>query len=1203
MSSPICPQCGSLMVLRTAKKGPKSGEQFYGCSSYPQCKQTLRIDEVNNQSLEKQDCLPGKSLVKNTFPRRLFARSIKQGCEVQLFESAAIPFDIIEDISYDENPHHSLNPFVQWRVDYPSREIGHNLSMRQRQVLSVAQKVLTRGRVTLCSPFLETTLKKYFLKSESEHLQLKSIKEAFICPFHPKYQNIWLDSPAESRFYEDILSTNIGRDYSHWILPQVEITSLVPQGTEVPAKGRVDFLVSHPVITPIVVEIDGEGHRIHKDEDDQRDAILSRHGYTVIRIPVTEIDESNGPNLSKLENLLTTLKNRNVPDYNADNDIAKYIWSLNCAHHIQLVLLQGIKTGYLNLISSDSWFLYTDLGSLGFFTGEEALHIFQSAVSDFLQLLRNLANLYSTECCVGDPQVFGVADLEAENTGINISFGNNDNGSIPTFNVSNIYVPIKIAQEVFSVDAAVLDSPAEETLEYFLNYLFRKPSFWEGQLDTISRALQGKDAIVLLPTGSGKSIAFQLAALLLPGTTVVIDPIIALMDDQIDNLASVGIDRCIAITGQISDAKDRSQAINLFGQGEYVLVYIAPERFQTEEFRKSLRSLTIHTPIDLIVVDEAHCVSEWGHDFRTAYLNIGRITRQYCTSRGYIPALIALTGTASRAVLKDIQRELQVEDFESIITPKSFDRSELNFHIIDSTSDEKQACLSGFLGQKLPNIFGVVSSTFFQTRGGETYSGLVFCPHVNGSFGVVEVANQISATLGIDASHYSGKKPKMRTETEWNKVKHITAKRYKRNEFPLLVCTKAFGMGIDKPNIRYTVHFGIPASIEAFYQEAGRAGRDRKRAHCCILVSNDNPDRTKHLLNPNTPSEEIADIIERIPWDDNSDITRSFFFLTKAFPGVTSEKRHVEQILQKLPDLDTEKSVVLAIPSLPRNTIEKGLHRLLVLGIIKDYTINYSSNEFSLKVSGASKEEIVETFGKYVSGYIGARRDREVQKASEFLNLPYDQFVIEMVDLLLNFIYNVIEKGRRRALQEMLLAATENPTDQAIRERILKYLEATKFSEVISDILDQADVGIAQIKEMFKNVRSPNEAAELRGQVSRALESYPDHPGLLMLRSLSEISCRDRNHDTAGENFLASFTSAKENYGIEEELLNDFVAWSASQLSEKDLSFGIDLIHNIIKDHPDRILARNLVKYVPEDVVDIPAWFLLDRITEKCINL
>jgi len=187
-----------------------------------------------------------------------------------------------------------------------------------------------------------------------------------------------------------------------------------------------------------------------------------------------------------------------------------------------------------------------------------------------------------------------------------------------------------------------------------------------------------------------------------------------------------------------------------------------------------------------------------------------------------------LTGTASKAVLKDVQRELGIEEFDAIITPDSFDRPELRFHIYRCRSTEKNARIKGILGQSLPALCGVSPSTFFQSRQESTYSGLVFCPHVNGEHGVVQVADEVADdirnSLGVRTDHYSGSAPRNTSRYAWNQIKSQIARRFKHNELPVLVATKAFGMGIDKPNIRYTIHYGLPASLEAFYQEAGRAG-------------------------------------------------------------------------------------------------------------------------------------------------------------------------------------------------------------------------------------------------------------------------------------------------------------------------------------------------------------------------------------------
>ncbi len=512
----------------------------------------------------------------------------------------------------------------------------------------------------------------------------------------------------------------------------------------------------------------------------------------------------------------------------------------------------------------------------------------------------------------------------------------------------------------------------------------------------------------------------------------------------------------------------------------------------------------------------------------------------------------------------------------------------------------------------LPNIFNTSISTFYQTRGKNTYSGLIFCPHVGGEFGVERVANEFKKDLSIAADVYSGKIPKDWDPNQYRSHKHRVTKEFKRNKIPLLVCTKAFGMGIDKPNIRYTIHFGIPPSIESFYQEAGRAGRDRKTAYCCIIVSNDDPERSKKLLNPNTKVEEIDEIVKNIPWEENDDITRVLYFHTNTFRGTAQEKQYVEEVLRCIGDVSKKGVKTLSIPDKIKQNVddprkareitEKALLRLLLIGVVSDYTIDYSREEFTIKLSGANKDEIIETYGKYVASYLYSRRQVEIEKASRLISLSYPEFIIEMVSLLLHFIYDVIERGRRRALYEMLLVCTDSPTDKAIRQRILRYLEATEYSEALEQIINDERAGIMKCRDVFGAVRSPNEAAELRGQVSRYLASYPDHPALLMFRSLSEIFSRDKNAEVAKQNFIASISSALTKYRLSDDTVFDFAAWAVSNIARQDRKLAKELILELTKSS-NRFLARTLIEKLPVELNEIPAWFLLARLKEDCNDL
>jgi ATP-dependent DNA helicase RecQ len=179
-----------------------------------------------------------------------------------------------------------------------------------------------------------------------------------------------------------------------------------------------------------------------------------------------------------------------------------------------------------------------------------------------------------------------------------------------------------------------------------------------------------------------------------------------------------------------------------------------------------------------------------------------------------------------------------------------------NNTILKCQAEFKSRLVLGFLN-RMPFEFGMSRSSFFQPAGDKTASGLVFCPFVNYEYGVLQNAEELSKALGIPVTFYSGSPPRGFENGRWNKVRQATAARFKRNQDPLMVCTKAYGMGIDKPNVRYTVHLNLPESIESFYQEAGRAGRDKQRAECAIVVSNDHPRRSERLLSPNTTLEEL----------------------------------------------------------------------------------------------------------------------------------------------------------------------------------------------------------------------------------------------------------------------------------------------------------------------------------------------------------
>jgi len=1217
MDVPKCPECGSEMRIRVAKKGRNRGNKFFGCSRFPSCRGT--VDYSNGDKESRQDQSQDGSFQqfrKEDFieiPKMLISREKFENYQVRYYECMAVSDEILELINFATNSKRSYNKFCQWRLDYPIQQ--NHVDINFNQIFLIAFKILTRGHITRISPFVQKRLLKLFGVKE-ENSNMFNPDHYLNTNKYKKDSGILFDGlGTEKIFYEEYLSGLLGKHFKKFVLPQVNLSSLIDTSQIDKSLGnqRVDFLINVKD-EKIIVELDGPEHENHVSKDFERDKLLIENGFTVIRIKNEEVQNGSGDNLHILENKLKNL----IPDDNDQlSDYDKFILSLKLSHQLQIVILESLISGFVT--SNEEYKIYLDNTSV-IFSNNEYQAIADVLLDDLKMLVENLTNLYDVNCSINDLEII-VKDSFDSTSGITITFDDNLKVNNQKFVIQDIAFPFVIALYDRPMDQADIKEPDQNILEYFLYYIFGHTSFKEGQFEAISRALIKKDSIVLLPTGAGKSVAFQLAAMLLPGVTIVIDPIISLIDDQIDNLQRIGIDRCVGITSQITDPSIRNRLIEIFGQGEYIFCYIAPERFQTEKFRSTLKSLTVSTPISLIAIDEAHCVSEWGHDFRTSYLNIGRISREYCKYKSIIPPLLALTGTASSSVLKDVQRELEIDEFDAIITPKTFDRPELKFDIFASSSVEKSELLRGLLLRNLPDKFGLSHTTFFNLNNKMTQSGLIFCPWVNGDHGVVSNAEYLSDQIGINVKFYSGKMPKIyNNEILWNKEKKKTAKEFKNNQIPLMSATKAFGMGIDKPNIRYTIHYGLPGSIESFYQEAGRAGRDGEHSECVLLVSNEDKERSENLLNPNSTIDEVENIFKQEhSFETDDDIMRTMFFHINSFRGIKRELTDIDTVLQKLDNISEKSKINISFQKKERSQIEKAIHRLLILGVVKDYTIDYASNEFSVLLSGINKEKVIDNYSIYVNGYNKGRVFTEKNKLLAHKDLPLDSFVRKCAEILIGFVYDTIEKGRRRALREILALSEEalknaNP-DEIIRNRILRYLEMT-YSEEIEKILEDANEfsnliklvdGYVEIQsgEVIGGIRSPKDASEIRGQVIRYLESYPDHPGLLLLRAISELFCRGYDKIIIKQNIMACINSGINQYNIDKVIVYKIIAWTFVKIYNRDNFMYSELIEELLYELNDIDLVKSLIAFEEtiDDMLNEASIFLLANKSKQAVEI
>ena len=714
------------------------------------------------------------------------------------------------------------------------------------------------------------------------------------------------------------------------------------------------------------------------------------------------------------------------------------------------------------------------------------------------------------------------------------------------FVIRPVYLPVQFEAELTSDSARRAIAPASfenarPALTTFLHNVFRKYEFRPMQGEAIFNALRQKDCVVLLPTGAGKSLVYQLAGLLMPGLTLVVDPLISLIEDQVEGLRAYGVDRAVPITSSLATREERTRLLARVERGEYQFVLHSPERLQSPEFRETLRALSETSLVNLAVIDEAHCVSEWGHDFRPAYLNLSNNLRRLGADRdAHPPPLLALTGTASRAVLRDMLADLGIDRNRSdaLIRPDSFDRAELSFEIVHTSPTEyPHAALRGVLNS-LPGTFGLPRTEFYRPSGRNTASGIVFVPTVDGVVhGLMQARSVVQKATGTDVTLYSGRPPRgIDNSNKWNTEKRDNAARFKSNRVPVLVATNAFGMGIDKPNIRYTVHFGMPGSLESFYQEAGRAGRDRQSARCTVIFSEYDDSRTDELLSPDRDLEELRTLWEKVSRNRqlDDDVTRALFFHLRTFNGMEREIRDVQHMLDEIGELSARRQVLLPFGKDEdgRKGRERAICRLLRLGVIRDYEVEYGRRQFAIHVEKFDAERCRGALLEYVcaaqpaKGRLFARRAAEIDSGS-----PRDA-VFALARMLIEFTYDVVERSRRRMIQESALLARQSRTDEDIRVRLLDYLQEGLGAERIEQLLGSEEIDLAAWWELVDKVQTPMDAGELRGLCIRALESYPDHPGLLLIRATAESMCSDHDDAVSSQGLRVSIRTSIAKYEL-----------------------------------------------------------------------
>ena len=789
-----CPQCGASMVLREARKGPRSGEHFWVCSRRSDgCREVVALTtrDIPSSTRERPN-LARRARIPVTW------MSARRSHTEEYATLGAIPGCVYECLGDDERLVNALAQCVLIYDDGRARDADGEsapagamlLKVLQRgrtplPTLEIEREALWRNRILADATDLESETKDtgWSLPTKlTRHANVDAVlglatrRSEFIldpafdfdsAPSSKRTRQAGpegLGSEAESDFLKRWVPENLGSTASHWFTPQAPLGDiLTSRGARSSGDSRrVDFLFYHPRSEPFVIEIDGDQHMDAVAIDEDRDRSLKRVGIDVIRVTTQELERGRGASLDRIFGLC---RDALQPPSCEDDRLATVVVDCATAAKVQFALAKAISFGWLD--GGRPWQI--DLAGAGSAS--------VAGIVDALRLLSAFDVLYDTRsaptaCCIAaDGCVVSYAqnaqgewvtvphpkDPTEEFRRLRICFEGDASPfhKLPS-DTSDILIrpaslPIELATtqanlvEQGKKRAAAKSSPFEEAdraaLEVFLRHLFRKATYRPMQAEALYAVLQGKDMVVLLPPGAGKSLIYQMAGLLTPGMTLIVDPLVALMEDQIEGLQRCGLDRAEYIARGKPAKEQLSQLLDTIEKGQVHFLFVAPERLQSPKFRETLQALVMTAPINYAVIDEAHCVSEWGHEFRPAYLSLGKTLRRLCNQP---PPLLALTGTASRTVLRDMLVDLGIGQHRSdaLVRPDTFNRKELEFQVIrgDERVDDPSAQLRGTLN-RLPTEFAVPPAQFFRTASHKTKSGIVFVPHVNGRFGLHSIAD------------------------------------------------------------------------------------------------------------------------------------------------------------------------------------------------------------------------------------------------------------------------------------------------------------------------------------------------------------------------------------------------------------------------------------------------------------------------------
>ena len=1073
--------------------------------------------------------------------------------------------------------------FVVQNLPKQRKKLEHNVDAMLRVALNIVQ----RGLPSQPSSKLIKALK---IPSQLDIRYRNLIPNATKPIWHGAIKGHNQSGLNPAKFFYETLVPEFCGGFANWLLqPEANIQEILHENVPGHFAQQVDFYFP---LARVVIEIDGSQHMESRVgiRDSSRDKLFLEYGIKTYRIPAKDISDSKQKSTT-LEDLLSLIKKNydSVTHLSKLNQVEIDYLKLTASFRLQVVLLELLLNGSLKL-DAKSWMLS--------FFSEESTDFIEPAVDDLFDLINDLYALYDESEFRRPKLIHSFFTYEYDEflaqSGIKIDLSVSKPWTDESFsNHSVIYIrnsyineyPTKKKNwlqvnnfEVSSADAYQFKFLKERDESKFSNVLMRLfkdvDHFREGQWPILSNYLSRNKTIGILPTGHGKSLCYQLSAMLQPGITLVISPLKSLMRDQQQELIASGFSRVEIITSDDTEEEKR-QKLTDFGVGRYQILLVSPERLQRNTFRDYCKNLNIVN----VVVDEVHCLSEWGHDFRLAYLNLANAVRTFCPNAVFL----GLTATASRNVLTDIQNEFNVED-RDVFYRLDLCRENLNFSVVQSSGAISKA------------VIGMIDQFYGEDQKTKP-AGIVFAPHVNGALGCHDLYKDLDKKKSYKVGFFSGSQPKFfNEELSFENYKKDTQDKFKSGDIQILCATKAFGMGVNKKNVRFTIHIGLPASTESFYQEAGRAGRDGEEARCIVLrtSTDDINGDVSEVFEPYISPKKMVEVVENIP---KSDLKTQLWLITNSMESFDQQMSLLNEVFEYVSASKTSEVLINSKAFSNQNPfkVQYAIYRLHQIGVVSDWVVeDFISGVYVVYKNFGFSEEMIEK--KLLSLFRSYSGKREIKSLND-VYLGDDAFSIKVFDgkrsnmeiLMITLLYwshRHFNYARRQSLKNIYDLCLKFDADNPIKFR-LSLEDCFRIDNRTNWLNKFIDNGPELIEDWGKLIFNAIEEDEifnidelpqiehletLKGMINRLLESYESNTALDMMSVVVKGLLGEYDPFDSSKRLITQLKRRADNL-IERASLIDFILRFGLAISNE---VKVSIAEDILSVDPTRIMAKTI---------------------------